>query len=198
MRKLSLDQLIHGRHKVLQNATDLIADAECLLQEGRWARSTFLSHIAIEELGKYLMIMGAIAKLIAEEIDWRKFWKTFLSHREKARNVFFFDAGLSPSQKDEEILRDLEKAETDTIESQKEKLSSLYVDFKGDHFVLPMDVVSEKTAKKAIEGTKAALSFFERGEENVFSKATFAKLSAGTLQRIKDEVSKLCTKLNEV
>lgn len=109
LRELSLEQLAHGRLEALQNAIDLIEDAECLLKQGRWARSAFLSNIAIEELGKYLMIMGAIGNLIAGQIDWRKFWKRFVSHREKTGNVFLFDAALSPSQEDEEILRDFVK-----------------------------------------------------------------------------------------
>jgi AbiV family abortive infection protein len=197
LRKLSLEQLTHGRLKALQNAIDLINDAECLYKEGRWARSAFLSQIAIEELGKYLMIMGAIGNLIAGQIEWSKFWKRFVSHREKAGNIFLFDAALSPSQEDEKILRDFEKADTHTTEFQKQKLSSLYVDFQGDRFVLPMDVVDEKTAKKAIENAKAVLFFFELGEKEVFSKENLRELSASTLERIRDEVSKLSTKLKE-
>ena len=195
MRELSLEQLTHGRLTALQNAIDLISDAECLFKEGRWARSAFLSQIAIEELGKYLIIMGAIGNLIAEQIEWRKFWKRFVSHREKTGNIFYFEAALSPSQEDREILRDFEKADTDTTEFQKEKLSSLYVDFRGDRFVLPMDVVHEKIAKRALENAKAVLSFFELEERHVFSKANLSKLSTSTLQRIQEEVSKLSTKL---
>ncbi len=197
MRELSLEQLIHGRLKALQNAIDLINDAECLFKQGRWARSAFLSQIAIEELGKYLMIMGAIGNLIAGQIDWGKFWKRFVSHREKTGNIFFLDAALSPSQEDKEILRDFEEADTDTTEFLREKLASLYVDFQGDRFILPMDVVDEKTARKGIENAKALLSFFELGEKEVFSKANLGKLSASTLGRIQDEVSKLSTKLME-
>lgn len=195
MRELSLEQLTHGRLRALQNAVDLIIDAECLFKKGRWARSAFLSQIAIEELGKYLIIMGAIGNLIAGQIEWSNFWKRFVSHREKTGNIFYFDAALSPSQEDQEILRDFEKADTDTTEFQKEKLSSLYVDFRADRFVLPMDVVDERIAKTAIENAKAALSFFELGEKEVFSKANLGKLSASTLERIRDEVSNLSIKL---
>lgn len=197
MCELSLEQLTHGRLKSLHNAIDLIVDAECLLKEGRWARSVFLSQIAIEELGKYLMIIGAIVNLIASQIDWRNFWKRFVSHGEKAGNIYLFDATLSSSQGDEEILMDIEKADTYIREFQKLKLSSLYVDFQGDRFVLPMDVVDEKSSKKAIENAKAILSFFEFGEKEVFSKTNLSKLSKSVLGRIQDEVSKLSTKLKE-
>jgi AbiV family abortive infection protein len=154
-----------------------------------------LSQIAIEELGKYLIIMGAIGNVIAGQIEWRKFWQRFMSHREKTGNIFYFNAALSPSQEDREILRDFEKADTGTKEFQKEKLSSLYVDFRSGRFVLPMDVVDEKIAKRAIENAKAVLSFFELGEKHIFSKANLGKPSTSTLQRIQEEVSKLSTKL---
>jgi AbiV family abortive infection protein len=189
--------LTHGRLKTLRNAIDLINDAECLFKEGRWARSAFLSQIAIEELGKYLMAMGAIGNLVAGQIEWRKFWKRFVSHGEKAGNVFLFDAALSPPHEREEIRGVFEKADTGATEFQKEKLSSLYVDFQGDRFVLPMDVIDEKTAKKGIENAKAVLLFFELGEKEVFSKANLGELSAFTLEKIRDEVSKLSAKLKE-
>ena len=198
MHKLSLEQLTHGRLKALQNAVDLINDSECLFRKGRWARSAFLSQIAIEELGKYLMIIGAIGNLIAGRIEWRKFWKRFVSHREKAGNIFVFDAALSQSRRDKDILKDFEKADRDSTEFHAEKLSSLYVDFKDDQFVLPMDVVDKNTAKKAIENAKAVLSFFEHMEKKILSKANLCKLRAATLDKIRDEVSKLSAKLKKV
>ena len=197
MPELSLEQLTHGSVQALQNAVDLIGDAECLFKEGRWARSAFLAQIAIEELGKYLIIMGAIGNVIAGQIEWKMFWKRFVSHREKAGNIFFFDAALSPSQEGQKIVRAFEKADIDTTEFQKEKLSSLYVDFRGDRFVIPMDVVDERIAKKAIENAKAVLSFFELAEKEIFSKANMSKLSASTLERIREEVGKLSTKLKD-
>jgi AbiV family abortive infection protein len=195
MRELSLEQLTQGRLKALQNAIDLISDAECLFKDGRWARSVFLSQIAIEELGKYLIIMGAIGNLIAGQIEWSKFWKRFVNHLEKTGNIFYFDAALSPFQEQQEILRNFEKADTDAEEFLKEKLSSLYVDFRNDRFVLPMDEVNEKIAKGAIENAKAVLSFFELGETHVFSKANLGSLSASTQQRIQEEIGNLSTKL---
>jgi AbiV family abortive infection protein len=196
LRELSLEQLNQGRLKALQNATDLISDAECLFKDGRWARSVFLSQIAIEELGKYLIIMGAIGNLIAGQIKWSKFWKRFANHREKAGNIFLFDAALSPFQKQQEIVKNFEKADTDANEFLKEKVSSLYVDFRNDQFLLPMDVVDEGSAKRAIENAKAVLAFFEFGEKHVFSKADFGGLSASTLQKIQEEIDHLSTKLN--
>jgi AbiV family abortive infection protein len=197
LRALSLEQLTCGRLQTLQNAIDLIDDAECLFKGRRWARATFLSQIAIEELGKYLMIMGAIGNLIAGTVDWRKFWKRFVSHQEKAGNIFYFDAALFPSKEMKDVLRAFEKADTDGREFQKGKLSSLYVDFHGDRFVLPMDTVDQKGAKQATARAKAVLSFFELAENQVLSKVEFSKLSMSTLEAIKDEVIDLSTKLKE-
>jgi AbiV family abortive infection protein len=60
MNELSIEQLITGGQKAFQNAYDLIQDAEIPCKNQRWARCVFLCSIAIEELGKYIMIIGAI------------------------------------------------------------------------------------------------------------------------------------------
>jgi AbiV family abortive infection protein len=195
LSELSLEQLTNGRLKALQNAIDLIGDAECLFKDGRWARSVFLSQIAIEELGKYLIIMGAIGNLITGQIEWGKFWRRFVNHREKTGNIFYFDAAISPFQEQQEILRNFEKADTDADEFLKEKLSSLYVDYRNNQFVLPMDVINEQIAKRAIENTKAVLFFFEYGEKHVFSKSNLSRLNPSTLHRIQEEISNLSTKI---
>lgn len=191
MSKLSLKQLARGRLKAFQNAVDLIDDAECLFKRGRWARAAFLSHIAIEELGKYLIIMGAIGNLILERSDWRKFWKRFLSHKAKSENIFYFDATLSLSQKDEEILRDLEKARRDCIKFQKDKLTFLYTDFQDNKFVRPMDIVDKNTANKAIDNAKAVISFFDSREKKIYSKVNLDKMSKSKLKRVRDKMSML-------
>jgi AbiV family abortive infection protein len=170
MKELSLEQLIEGRKKAFLNAADLIADAETLFNNQRWARCIFLTCIAIEEFGKYLMIIGAIGRLLKGDIDWNRFWKRFRSHQEKSGNIMVFDAMISPFVSHEHTIASLLKSREHTVNQEEEKLSSLYVDFISDSFVLPMDQAQEEDAQKALDSAKSVLKFFEFGEIHAFSK----------------------------
>lgn len=169
MKQLSLDQLIEGHQKPIKNASDLIEDAEILLNNRRWARAVFLACIAVEELGKYLIIMGAIGRVLKGNMDWRKFWKRFKSHEKKTGIIMRFDAMIRPFISAVDTLTGVEKAEKHTSNQEKEKLNSLYVDCTAEGFVVPMDHTNEKDAKQAVESAKAVLKFFAEMENRVFS-----------------------------
>ena len=170
--EISLKQLIEGRRKAFQNACDLIRDAEILYEHQRWARSVFISSIAIEELGKYLMIIGAIGQVLKNQVNWKRFWKRFRKHTEKSGSILAFDVLLGPFISADETLSKLQKAFQDQKHIENEKLSSLYVDFESDKFNLPMDIVDETVAHRALESAKAVLRFFNNGEKLAFSEMT--------------------------
>jgi len=186
--ELTLEQLAQGRLKALQNAIDLIEDAECLIQRERWARANFLAHIAIEELGKYLMLIGAIGRILHGQIDWSRFWKRFFSHAEKTRNIFDFDALLSPSVSPDEIQKVLEKSTADSEKYQEQKMSSLYVDFENDQFVAPTDIFDKDLANRTVEAARSVLTFFETGEKSFFSKGDVTKISPEKFKQMEQKL----------
>jgi len=193
LQKLTLDQLAIGRAKAFQNAADLIEDVDLLFRQRRWARVVFLSQIAIEELGKYLMIIGAIGQVLKNQMDWQSFWKRFKKHTEKTGNILTFDAFLSPFISDEDTLEKWQRVQRDEVELEKRKLSSLYVDFQSNQFVLPMDIIDEKLAKQAVNNAKAVFKFFAYGEE-VFCKGDITNL---TPEKCADVEKKLNNLLSE-
>lgn len=113
MKGISLEQLIDGRKKAFQNACDLIRDAEILYEHQRWARFVFLASIAIEELGKYLMIIGAIGQVLKNQMNWKWFWKRFRGHTEKSGNILAFDVLLGPFISADDTLSRLQKTSQD-------------------------------------------------------------------------------------
>lgn len=174
VKELSLPQLANGRLKALKNAEDLLADAKILYDSGRWARTLFLARIAIEELGKYVMIVSAVVEYLRGRVNWIKFWKRFTSHREKTGNVLTLDMLLGPTE--------LTSASTEKLEAigkkmSEEKLASLYLDFKTDAFVCPLEAVTETAARHAIEEAEAVLSVFQFNERVVFSKGNIEEIS---------------------
>lgn len=187
MTELTVEQLSEGRLKAIQNARSLIEDAECLLESNRWSSAAFLAHIAIEELGKYLMLVGAIGGVLDGSISWSIFWKRFLSHAQKTQNIFDFDAILSPSESPDEIGEDFEKATADSQKYQQQKLSALYVDFEKDAFVEPAKKVDENIAKGAVAGARSVLSFFEMGEREIFSKGDITSITPEKFRKVKED-----------
>lgn len=187
MTELTVEQLSEGRVKVIQNARSLIDDAECLLESNRWSSAAFLAHIAIEELGKYLMLVGAIGGVLDGSISWSIFWKRFLSHAQKTQNIFDFDALLSPAESPDEIGEDFARAKVDSQKYQQQKLSSLYVDFEKDAFVEPAKKVDENVAKGVVAGARSVLQFFEIREREIFSKGDITSITPEKFRKVKEE-----------
>lgn len=197
MKELPIEQLITGRQKAFQNAYDLIQDAEILYEHQRWARCVFLSSIAIEEIGKYIIIIGAIGRVIKSKVNWKTFWKRFKNHTEKSGNIFAFDVLLGPFISHHATISKLVKSLNDTHEAENEKLSSLYMDIKSGEFILPMEAIDRIIAQKALESAKAVLKFFESGERLAFSKMTGSNISVEKFLEAESHFKKLAENFNE-
>jgi AbiV family abortive infection protein len=187
LKELTIKQLSEGRLKAIQNARSLIEDAECLLESNRWSSAAFLAHIAIEELGKYLILVGAVGRVLDGSISWSRFWKRFFSHEHKTQNIFNFDAFLSPSESPDEICEDFEKAKADSQKYQQQKISVLYVDFEKDAFVEPAKKVDENITKGIVEGGRSVLLFFEKVEREIFSKGDITSITQEKFRKVKEE-----------
>ena len=83
---LTIDQLADLARKSLDNALDLLDEADGLIAFGRFPRGFAISILAGEEFGKFMMCQGAVGNLPGDEAFWRTFWKRFVSHDEKAMN----------------------------------------------------------------------------------------------------------------
>jgi AbiV family abortive infection protein len=109
-----------------------------------------LANIAVEELGKYLMIIGAIGQVLKGQMDWKRFWKRFREHTEKSGNILAFDVMLDSFISTDNTLRKLQKTYQDARHLEDEKLGSLYVDSNLNKFHLPMESVNEAIAHRAL------------------------------------------------
>ena len=88
---LTVEQLIIAHKKTKSNANSLYKEAQLLFENKMHARCYFLLCIANEELGKSIFVVSAIVDLIAEKIDWHKFWKKLRNHKSKNRMIEFFE-----------------------------------------------------------------------------------------------------------
>lgn len=144
MVELTVTELVCGQGKVLENAKNLLYDAGILLQQERSATSFFLMSIAIEELGKYILLTDQIIRIIVGNPRWNMFWKYFRSHRDKTKCFLF----LEKSMFQEEDVHEQSSGESELQE--RIKMASLYTDIIESSFYTPSELISLDLAKKGI------------------------------------------------
>lgn len=157
MRELSKEQLIQGGEAAIENAAALVAEAELLHENCKWARTVFLCQIAGEELGKYVLIGSALLELaVTTKLDWRRFWKRYLSHKSKLKLITYAeDIFLGQSCLDgyHESVRRM----VDVLETGKQM--ALYSDFADGRFYVPSNIVRESIATDALIWAQGRLQY---------------------------------------
>lgn len=161
-KDIDIEQLKLGRLAALENAVELVQDAEVLYNAGRWSRSLFLSQIATEELGKYMMIVSAVANVTAGTMDWTAFWQRFRNHKAKFGNVLHLEYLV---ERDVPAAKYLKKLPSEKKQNDLVKMLSLYSDFDGTAFYRPSELINQEVARVVLEVTKQRFEFqqaFER------------------------------------
>lgn len=91
--QLSISEIALGIRLCLQNARDLVQDAECLMKKSRYARALGCLLTADQEIGK-IGILTAMARIHpSAQHQWADKWKRFRHHEAKAAHSHV--AGLS-------------------------------------------------------------------------------------------------------
>lgn len=154
---------------ILENAEQLISEAEILHNHEKWARSFFLSQVAAEELGKYMMVVSAVAFVIVGKMDWTLFWRRFRNHRAKFFNIHAMDnlqkiieslssweLPLSEESREEfrkKFVGNLSGASALREVSSYLRMEALYAEFDGSESYMPSRNFDEK-----VSGVLLALS----------------------------------------
>jgi len=84
--ELSVDAIGHGMHMCFINARSLARDAEVLLPTSP-ARALSLGILALEELGKIILLAEVAARAIDGPISWRAVSKEFRLTQHRAKQV---------------------------------------------------------------------------------------------------------------
>jgi AbiV family abortive infection protein len=88
---LTIDQLYDAYHAAIQQARDLVAEAELLQQAGRLSGTLHRSVIALEEVGKARIVFYQGAMIVGGlSSDWQRFWKSYYSHVDKLEEVMLW------------------------------------------------------------------------------------------------------------
>lgn len=187
MKPLSLDQLKIARQKALTNARELVEEAKLLFEKEHWARALFLSQIAGEEIGKYILLSSTAVNLIAgDEIQWSKFWKRLTSHREKQTMITYIEDILLDQPFSDDLSHYFKELEKQVNDMEVFKQKSLYCDFTLDFPHSPSDVVTKEIAENALKWSNGRLELFSGIEEKLKSDNAFEKISGDFIQKFRE------------
>lgn len=172
--KMTMKDIDTGRKKVLDNARDLVQDAQILLAKRRYARAFFLAQIAVEELGKYIMLISCAMQVAYGNVDWQDFWKRFRHHKEKITNLvhseYFFFSDEPPV---EYINKILELAKT----QEEVKLLALYADYDGKTFSKPIEEIDKTTAEQAVALAKRRVNWIKEYDKKIIGTDALYRLT---------------------
>lgn len=172
MKHLPIGVIEEARIKVLENARELIEEAELLLANGRAARAYSLAHLACEELAKIPMFVDVISKTLRGcSVDWVRFNKRLHSHVEKFSMLpvmsFLVSQELGNDAATGRLREDLERIR----DYSNIKNYGLYADLRDDKFLKPSEVISDDYAKLMVKIALGFLDFFEKMEQATRGKS---------------------------
>ncbi|WP_304141338.1 AbiV family abortive infection protein [Mesoflavibacter zeaxanthinifaciens] len=142
--KLEIDNLKEGILKNINNAQELIDEAEILYENEKYARAYLLSHFAIEESSKCGMLLKIIAfKIWNEKIDIKTVRKGFINHKEKIKNFKLLEIF------NENKIFDL-KTEIGKLNDFKNQ--SIYVNWTNENeFIMPNEIFNKEMTEEMIQ-----------------------------------------------
>ena len=174
----------------LENARDLVKDAQVLAAAQRWPRVLFLSQIAGEELGKVIMCVSGIVEAAHGRFNRPKFEKRYRHHLSKLMNVMGVENLFLSKDFDREVK---ELNETARIYEFGKMLSLYSGQFAGDDrhdaaALLPRENISEAIAKNALRMSEGRLQLIEGTSGKWFS--SLETLSDDDIRRLTAEFLK--------
>lgn len=183
---LGITELNQGRKKSIENAGELLEEAEILYSNNKHNRALYLSCIGNEEIGKYIFLSSMIIRVIYEKnIDWKKFWNKFRSHKEKSTILFVVEDVVFDlyGELEEEFIPEDESKIQEIL-----KLSSLYSDYANNTFYKPSDMERNEITYDAIKLLRARVQHFK---DNFLNTSTEEYINSLTKESISSWYSEL-------
>ena len=137
------------------NAAHLVAEAQLLFENGKYARAFFLAFTALEEISKSQLAADVFTGFITE----KEFLDHYLNHKKKiGRMAWATDAAQHYLDAWDDSYMELKPP---TIGA---RMNALYVSLKEKHVQSPEDIVTEDEARGVIRTVNAALDAITRNE----------------------------------
>lgn len=166
--RMSVRRLRVAREHVLTNAEDLVADAQLLLKNKRYARAFSLSVLAIEELAKTMALWMTEGSVRAgQPVDWKKLWSDLKRHNPKLEVAWGIREMLiqlprlieSAEAYERAVLRKAKAITRGAAESNTEKQNGFYVSLSSRTILTPRTAISPKDAENRVAMALAGCKF---------------------------------------
>jgi len=165
MRTINISEIEEARVKILDNASELIEEAELLFSNGKYARAYSLAHLACEEMAKIPMIVRAATETLrGKRFDWSKLNRRLKSHAEKIKGILLIDYILDPEiENDIDIKRFKESLKMIPFYNML-KNYSLYTSLIDDTFHKPSELISADLSMGLLKLAHKRFSFYQTVE----------------------------------
>ncbi|KIO54289.1 AbiV family abortive infection protein [Flavobacterium hibernum] len=173
--KVNKNKYFDAIEKALDNAKELIEEAEILVKYNRNARAYTLFQFSIEEVGKAFLVFQFVLNGNIEDVEeTKKFFKDFTSHTVKTKTSegidFMFALAIEKSSYSKKLIEEFIFERVDVTVSNNYKNYSLYASFKDEEFYKPSEIITKNMLDKISQNAKFRLqvgsSFIKLGVKN--------------------------------
>lgn len=160
--KLNKDKYFQAIEKALDNAEELIEEAEILLKYNKDARAYTLFQFSIEEVGKaFLAFQFVLRGNIENAEETKKFFKDFNSHIVKTKTSqgidFMFALEIEKSSYSKKLMEEFIFERVDVAVFNNYKNYSLYTSYKDGEFCKPSEIITKDMLDKISKNAKFRL-----------------------------------------
>jgi AbiV family abortive infection protein len=146
----------------MENAQELLEDAELLLKNNRHARAFTLARIAREELIKLPLLLPVACELARNhEVNWNEIGRRLKDHVAKIRGSIFVDYLREPAQDGVYQASELSQQMSEAENLNALKNYSLYASQIGDEFFKPSEIISSQLAAACVSDAREQLQIVQ-------------------------------------
>ncbi len=147
MKPLSINQIFSALTKIIENAQELVEDAELLLENNRYARAFALAHLASEELVKFQFLLPVASELARNHnVNWKEINKGLRDHRVKIGGAILLNFMFEPPQGGVYQASELLQQMSTLKDKNDMKNFSLYASQNGHDYFKPSELIDEQAA----------------------------------------------------
>lgn len=160
-------EIKNGIELSIENSFALIKDAEILFQNDRYPRAYSLAQLALEEIGKSVMLFDFYHKLQMGKrmsFDFKQFRRNFRNHQSKTFESLFLDILMKGNSKSPDfekvatpIFKNIQKNKKGYYDNLKNQ--SLYVSLINNKFKQPSEIFTNEEVLLFLSDAKAKIEF---------------------------------------
>ena len=159
---LSIAQIFAGSTKLIENAQELVEEAEFLLAQNRNARAFALAHLATQEIIKFQLLCSVAVEVARDHsVNWKKIDQILRDHEVKIRGAILFDFLREGPQDGVYQASELAQRMNTSADLNAKKNYSLYVSQIGHDFVKPSDLIDRTAATECVAHAREQLQIFQ-------------------------------------